>query len=72
MCYKIKHPNVIKILGVYNNKLDKTTYLVYALMEVGLTDWEKEIKSYSDKHIEYTESELINIIKQLAFYLKRK
>jgi serine/threonine protein kinase len=23
--YKIKHPNVIKILVVYNNKLDKTT-----------------------------------------------
>ena len=75
MCYKIKHPNVIKILGVYNNKLDKTTYVVYVLMEVGLTDWEKEIKSYSDKHIEYTESELINIIKQLTSvlaFLQRK
>ena len=75
MCYKIKHPNVIKILGVYNKKLDKTTYVVYVLMEVGLTDWEKEIKSYSDKHIEYTESELINIIKQLTSvlaFLQRK
>ena len=75
MCYKIKHPNVIKILGVYNNKLDKTTYVVYVLMEVGLTDWEKEIKTYSDKHIEYTESELINIIKQLTSvlaFLQRK
>ena len=75
MCYKIKHPNVIKILGVYNNKLDKTTYVVYVLMEVGLTDWEKEIKSYSDKHLEYTEAELINIIKQLTSvlaFLQRK
>ena len=75
MCYKIKHPNVIKILGIYNNKLDKTTYVVYVLMEVGLTDWEKEIKSYYDKHIEYTESELINIIKQLTSvlaFLQRK
>ena len=75
MCYKIKHPNVIKILGIYNNKLDKTTYVVYVLMEVGLTDWEKEIKSYNDKSIEYTEDELINIIKQLTSilaFLQRK
>ena len=38
MCYKIKHPNVVKILGIYSKKLDKTTYVVYVLMEVGLTD----------------------------------
>jgi tRNA A-37 threonylcarbamoyl transferase component Bud32 len=75
MCYKIKHPNVIKILGIYNNKLDKTTYVVYVLMEVGLTDWEKEIKSYGDKHLSYTEDDLINIIKQLTSilaFLQRK
>ena len=34
--------------SIYNNslavkKLDKTTYVVYILMEVGLSDWEKEI-----------------------------
>ena len=69
MCYKIKHPNVIKILGIYNNKLDKTTYVVYVLMEVGLTDWEKEIKKYNDKNLAYTEDELINIIKQLTSVL---
>ena len=69
MCYKIKHPNVIKILGIYNSQLDKTTYVVYVLMEVGLTDWEKEIKSYNDKHIEYSEADLINIIKQLTSVL---
>ena len=75
MCYKIKHSNVIKILGIYNNKLDKTTYVVYVLMEVGLTDWEKEIKKYNDKNMEYTEEELINIIKQLTSvlaFLQRK
>ena len=75
MCYKIKHPNVIKILGIYNNKLDKTTYVVYVLMEVGLTDWEKEIKSYGDKHLSYIEDDLINIIKQLTSvlaFLQRK
>ena len=35
-------------------------------MEVGKTDWEKEIRYYSDKGIQYTEIELINIIKQLT------
>ena len=66
MCYKIKHPNVVKILGIYSKKLDKTTYVVYVLMEVGLTDWEKEIKTHVEKNIYYTEKELIHIIKQLT------
>ena len=69
MCQKLKHPNVVKILGIYNNKLDLTTYVVYVLMEVGLTDWEKEIRKYNDKSLEYTERELIEIIKQLSSVL---
>ena len=69
MCQKLKHSNVVKILGIYNNKLDLTTYVVYVLMEVGLTDWEKEIRSYNDKSLEYTEQELIQIIKQLSSVL---
>ena len=35
-------------------------------MEVGLTDWEKDIKSHIDKKKPYTESELINILIQLT------
>ena len=35
-------------------------------MEVGLTDWEKEIKCFSEKSKNYSEEELINIIKQLT------
>ena len=69
MCQKLKHSNVVKILGIYSNKLDKTTYVVYVLMEVGLTDWEKEIRKYNDKNLEYTEKELIEIIKQLSSVL---
>ena len=60
MCYRIKHPNVVKILGIYSNKLDKTTYVVYVLMEVGMTDWEKEIKTHIEKKIDYKETELIH------------
>ena len=35
-------------------------------MEVGLTDWEKEIKKHIEKNIFYKEKELIQIIKQLT------
>ena len=65
MCYNLSHPNIIKIIGVYSNKLDKTTYVVYVLMEVGISDWEKEINSYKAKQAFYSESDLINILKQL-------
>ena len=69
MCYKLKHENIIKILGIYNNKLDKTTYVVYVLMEVGLTDWDKEIRSYKERNIKYNENDLYQIIKQLTSVL---
>ena len=66
MCYNMSHPNIIKILGIYSNKLDKTTFVVYVLMEVGISDWEKEINSYKTKKNFYSESDLINILKQLV------
>ena len=69
MCQKLSHENIVQILGIYTKKLDATTYVVYVLMEVGLTDWEKQIMSYADKKIEYTEKNLISIIKQLTTVL---
>ena len=69
MCQKLSHENIVKILGIYNNKLDSTTYVVYVLMEVGMTDWEKQITSYADKKLEYSEKNLIDIIKQLSAVL---
>ena len=65
LCSKIKHENIVNLLGLYSNKLDKTTYVVYILMEVGKTDWEKEIRYYKEKELEYSENDLINITKQL-------
>ena len=62
---KLKHENIVKLLGIYTTKLDITTYVIYILMEVGQTDWEKEIRSHIDKKIYYKEIDLINIIKQL-------
>ena len=66
MCCKFKHENIVNVLGLYSSKLDKTTYVVYILMEVGKTDWEKEIRYYAEKNMEYTQKDLINIIKQLT------
>ena len=66
MCYNLCHPNIIKIMGINSNKLDKTTYVVYVLMEVGISDWNKEINSLKVKKLHYSESDLINILKQLV------
>ena len=66
MCYNFSHPNIIKILGIYSTKLDKTTFVVYVLMEVGISDWDKEINSLKAKNIHYSESELFIILKQIV------
>ena len=66
LCYKLKNDNIVEIIGLHNTKLDSTTFIVYILMEVGLTDWEKEIRTYSEKSKSYSEEELISIIKQLV------
>ena len=62
---KLEHENIVKLLGIYTTKLDITTYVVYILMELGKTDWEKEIRSHIEKKIYYKEIDLISIIKQL-------
>ena len=72
---KLIHPNIIKILGLYKNQLDKTTYVIYILMEVGRTDWEKEIKHNCLLKKYYPEEDLIIILKQLSSalaFLQRK
>jgi serine/threonine protein kinase len=66
LCHKLKHNNIVEILGIFKRQLDITTYVIYILMEVGMSDWEKEIKSHSDKSKPYTEQELIHILTQLV------
>ena len=66
MCYNFSHPNIINIMGIYSKQLDKTTYVVYVLMEVGISDWDKEINSLKVKNSHYTEKELFNILKQIV------
>ena len=57
--------NVIKVYGTLYEKIEDT-YKCFVLMELAQTDWEVEIKYRSKHHLFYTESELMNIIKQLV------
>ena len=59
--------NLIHIYGIENKKLDKTTFVVYVLMELAICDWEKEIFNREKNKNYYTEEELIIILKNLIF-----
>ena len=59
--------NLIHIYGIENKKLDKTTFVVYVLMELAIYDWEKEIINREKKKKYYSEEELIIILKNLIY-----
>ena len=60
------HPNIMEIYGICIRMLDQTTYSLYVLMELSKCDWNKEIKMHFMKKKNYTENELINILRQLT------
>ena len=60
-----KNLNVITIYGMQTKKLDKTTTVLYILMELALNDWETEIKRRYLSNNYYSEKEITNIIKLL-------
>ena len=55
----------MKIIGVEYKCLDITTYSLYILMELALSDWNDEIKRRFKEKKYYTENEIIDIIKQI-------
>jgi serine/threonine protein kinase len=57
--------NVVNIFGLSKYKLDITTYVLYVLMELASTDWEKEILSRKATRKYYSEKELIKILSSL-------
>ena len=59
--------NLIHIYGIENKKLDKTTFVVYVLMELAICDWEKEIFNREKNKRYYSEEELIIILKNLIY-----
>ena len=56
--------NVVNIYGLSTKQLDPTTYVMYVLMELSSTDWEKDILNRQKKNQYYTEEELFNIMKK--------
>ena len=57
--------NIVNIYGLSTKQLDPTTYVMYVLMELSSTDWEKEILSRQKKSNYYSEDELFKIIYDL-------
>ena len=58
--------NLVQIHGIQTKQLDPTTYVMYVLMDLADTDWEKDILSRKKRKQFYTESELFNILFSLT------
>ena len=58
--------NLIEIYGMETKQLDKTTYVMYVLMDLANRDWEKEILLRSQKKLYYSEEELLKILYELT------
>ena len=61
-----KNIDVVNIIGISNYKLDMTTHVLYVLMELANTDWEKEILKRKNSKKFYDENELMNILSVLV------
>lgn len=59
--------NLISIHGMETKQLDKTTGVLYILMDLALRDWDKEIEQREKIKKYYTENELKKIMKELIF-----
>ena len=58
--------NLVKIYGFSSKQLDPTTYVIYVLMELAKTDWEKEILHLQKTKSYYSEEKLLKILSSLV------
>ena len=65
LIYSKSHSNIMKIYNIEYKCLDSTTYSIYVLMELALSDWTCEIKRRQKKREYYKESEIIQILNQI-------
>ena len=63
--------NIVNVYGLSTKQLDPTTYVMYVLMELGETDWEKEILKRQKLKNYYTEEELMNVLMVLINTLEK-
>jgi len=60
-----KKIDLISIIGKQNKQLDPTTFVLYVVMELATSDWEKEIEKRRKNKKYYKEKELIKILHKL-------
>ena len=75
LIYSKKHENIMKIYNIEYKCLDSTTYSIYVLMELALSDWNNEIKKRYQKKNYYSEIEIIKILNQILnalLYLEKE
>lgn len=65
LVYSVNHENIMQIYGLSVKCLDITTYALYVLMELAVSDWNEEVKTRLNKKKPYTEEELLDIMGQL-------
>ncbi len=75
LIYSKTHENIMKIYNIEYKCLDSTTYSIYVLMELALSDWNNEIKKRNQKKNYYSEIEIIKILNQIInalIYLEKE
>ena len=60
-----KQYNLINIYNMQTKQLDPTTFVLYVIMDLATSDWEKEVLKRGEKKDFYDERELIKILKSL-------
>ena len=61
-----KNVSLVNIYGMETKQLDSTTFVLYVLMDLASSDWEKEVLQRQKRRLFYTENELIHILKELT------
>ena len=61
-----KNVSLVNIYGMETKQLDSTTFVLYVLMDLASSDWEKEVLQRQKRRLFYTENELIYILKELT------
>lgn len=73
--YENVHPHILNIYGINLKCFDSNTFSLCVLMDLAETDWDLAINDRYKTHKNYTEQELISILKQLTsalIYLQRE
>ena len=73
--YENIHPHILNIYGINLKCFDSNTFSLCVLMDLAETDWDLSINERYKTHKNYTEQELISILKQLTsalIYLQKE